>query len=93
MVETLTNVNKSGKVKTGAEGEQGNEAAARMKKYLSSLGRKKHCGLLTAIMSHRLTPSSAGHGTSAYIAIRSADRGHPWKVVVDRCRLERQPAR
>lgn len=48
MVETLTNINKSGKVKTGAEGEQGNEAAARMKKYLSSLGRKKHRGLLIA---------------------------------------------
>lgn len=93
MVETLTNINKSGKVKTGAQGEQDNEAAARMKKYLSSLGRKKHRALLAVTMSHRLTPSSAGHGTSAYIALRSADRRHSWKVVVDRCRLERQPAR
>ncbi|ODN78032.1 hypothetical protein L202_05115 [Cryptococcus amylolentus CBS 6039] len=41
MVETLVNVNKHGKVRAGAEGEAGNEAAQRMKKFLSGLGKKR----------------------------------------------------
>ncbi|WWD17639.1 hypothetical protein CI109_102080 [Kwoniella shandongensis] len=40
MVETLTNV-KNGKVKSNAGSEAGNEAAGRMKKFLSGLGRKR----------------------------------------------------
>ncbi|WVQ76970.1 hypothetical protein IAR50_006649 [Cryptococcus sp. DSM 104548] len=41
MVETLTNVNKHGKLRAGAEGEAGTEAAQRMKKFLSGLGKKR----------------------------------------------------
>jgi len=40
LVETLVNV-KNGKGKTGNGVEQSNEAAARMKKFLSGLGRKR----------------------------------------------------
>lgn len=40
MVETLTNV-KNGKVKSSATSEAGNDAAQRMKKFLSGLGRKR----------------------------------------------------
>ena len=40
LVETLVNV-KNGKAKTGNGVEQSNEAAARMKKFLSGLGRKR----------------------------------------------------
>lgn len=43
MVETLTNV-KNGKVKSSATSEAGNDAAQRMKKFLSGLGRKRRCG-------------------------------------------------
>lgn len=42
MVETLTNV-KNGKVKSSATSEAGNDAAQRMKKFLSGLGRKRRC--------------------------------------------------
>jgi len=44
MVETLVNV-KNGKGKLGSGAEQSNEAAQRMKKYLSGLGRKRRCEL------------------------------------------------
>ncbi|WVF70452.1 hypothetical protein IAT40_005242 [Kwoniella sp. CBS 6097] len=40
LVETLTNV-KNGKVKSTSGSEAGNEAAGRMKKFLSGLGRKR----------------------------------------------------
>ncbi|WWC86492.1 uncharacterized protein L201_001369 [Kwoniella dendrophila CBS 6074] len=40
MVETLTNV-KNGKVKSNQNSEGGNEAAMRMKKFLSGLGKKR----------------------------------------------------
>ncbi|WVN89168.1 uncharacterized protein L203_104384 [Cryptococcus depauperatus CBS 7841] len=40
MIETLTNV-KNGKVKSNTLSEAGNQAVARMKKYLTGLGRKR----------------------------------------------------
>lgn len=42
MIETLVNV-KNGKGKTGNGAEQSNDAAARMKKFLSGLGKKRRC--------------------------------------------------
>lgn len=54
MIETLVNV-KNGKGKTGAGAEQSSDAAARMKRFLSSLGRKRRRKSLarrTLIQSH-----------------------------------------
>ncbi|OXG77281.1 MIF4G/MA4 domain-containing protein [Cryptococcus neoformans A2-102-5] len=67
MVETLTNV-KNGKVKSSAASEAGNDAAQRMKKFLSGLGRKRR---LLAYEPLRVSPSD----------LLSADKKGKWWLV------------
>lgn len=79
MIETLVNV-KNGKGKTGNGAEQSNDAAARMKKFLSGLGRKRRCKCAHISSTDKVVLASEPLRVSLADLLNADKKGKWWLV-------------